>query len=470
MSETISTENINIKKRAASRKLYQLIIRWHFFLGIIFIPLIIVISISGCIYLFEDEYENLVYDDLFFVEPGESRLPASRLLDTVKSAYPDMKASGMTVYSEPGRSVEVVLKEQHQRTSLKTSMEWAGDGPEKVPVVMNRERTRVYVNPYTGEILGTVKNSERLMAIMKDLHGNLLTGKFGTKFVELTSSWVMVLMTTGLIMWWPRGKTGIMGTLLPRLKTNKRLFWRDLHAVPAFYFAFFIIFLVISGLPWTDVWGGVFHKIQRELKMSAPAGFHSRELKSNYIPGAQQVSIDRVILAALQAGYEGELNVKIPRNKHDTYAVQRNSDDPAQRPSMHIDQYSGQVIAKTDWNTVPVLAKAVSYGIKLHRGEYFGVWNLILVLVTTLVLIFMSVSGIIMWLQRKPKGKLGAPKYPKDYQVPGWVIGTIIFYALFMPLLGASLVAFMLGDELIRLGKKYLMTKKDNSMPMKNLS
>ena len=69
MSET-ATPNLQIQKRAASRKFYQLIIRWHFFCGLLFIPLILVVSISGCIYLFEDEYEDFMYQDLLFVTPG----------------------------------------------------------------------------------------------------------------------------------------------------------------------------------------------------------------------------------------------------------------------------------------------------------------------------------------------------------------------------------------------------------------
>jgi uncharacterized iron-regulated membrane protein len=447
MSE-IATSNSAIVKRAASRKFYQLIIRWHFFCGLLFIPLIIVISISGCIYLFEDEYEDFMYQDLLFVNPGEKKLPASALLSKAKLVVPEMRAASFKSYPQAERSTEIIFraKAMNHDKPMKTSMEWAGDGPEKVRMVMNRERTSVFINPYSGEVLGSMKSSERLMAFMKDLHGNLLTGKVGTKLVELTSCWVMMLMTTGLIMWWPRGKTGVMGTLIPRFKTNKRLFWRDLHAVPAFYFSFFIIFLVISGLPWTDVWGDAFHKVQRDLKMSAPAGFHSRELNSKYFQGAQPISIDQVIEEAKSRGYQGELNVKIPRNIRDTYAIQRNSDDPAERPSMHFDQYTGKVLAASDWGKVPLLAKSVSYGIKLHRGEYFGVWNLVLVLVTTLVLIFMAVSGIVLWLQRRPKGKLGAPKYPKDYKQPRWVIGTTIGFSVFMPLLGASLVAFIIGD------------------------
>ena len=446
MSET-ATSNPTIEKRAASRKLYQLIIRWHFFCGLLFIPLIIVISISGCIYLFEDEYEEYMYQDLLFVDPADKALPASALMDKAKLAIPGMKASQFKSFAEKDRSVEIIFKAKPMKHA-KTSMEWAGDGPEKVPMVMNQDRTSVFLNPYTGAVLGSMKSSERLMGFMKDLHGNLLTGKVGTKLVELTSCWVGMLMTTGLIMWWPRGKTGIMGTLIPRLNKNKRLFWRDLHAVPAFYFSFFIIFLIISGLPWTDVWGDAFHSIQRDLKMSAPAGFHSRELKSRYFTGAEQISIDQVIAEAKSRGYQGELNVKIPKNIRDTYAIQRNSDDPAERPSMHFDQYTGKVLAASDWDKVPLLAKSVSYGIKLHRGEYFGVWNLVLVLVTTLVLIFMAVSGIVLWIQRRPKGKLGAPKPPRDYKQPRWLIGTTIGFSVFMPLLGASLLVFILGDWL----------------------
>jgi len=445
MSE-IATSNSTIAKRASSRKLYQLIIRWHFFCGLFFIPLILVISISGCIYLFEDEYEEFMYQDLLFVNPGEAALPASILMAKAKPAVSGgLRASQFKSFAEKDRSVEIIFKAKPMEHA-KTSMEWAGDGPEKVPMVMNEERTSVFLNPYTGAILGSIKSSDRLMGFMKDLHGNLLTGKVGTKLVELTSCWVGMLMTTGLIMWWPRGKTGVMGTLIPRLNKNKRLFWRDLHAVPAFYFSFFIIFLIISGLPWTDVWGDAFHTIQRDLKMSAPAGFHSRELKSRYFMGAEQISIDHVISEAKSRGYQGELNVKIPKSIRDTYAIQRNSDDPAERPSMHFDQYTGKVLAASDWDKVPLLAKSVSYGIKLHRGEYFGVWNLVLVLVTTLVLIFMAISGIVLWLQRRPKGKLGAPKYPRDYKQPRWLIGTTIGFSVFMPLLGASLLVFILGD------------------------
>lgn len=445
-----SSSNLTVSQNETSRKMYQFIMRWHFFCALVFIPLILIISLSGCIYLFEDEYEKFVYEDLLYVQPavGTKILPASTLLTKAQAVVPEMKAVNFNSYQDAERSTEVIFKADTMGKMEQTSLEWAGDGPEKVEMVMNEVLTSIYINPYTGEILGQVNSSDRFMGFMKDLHGNLLTGKFGTKFVELTACWIMVLMTTGLILWWPKNK--IEGVFTPRLKINKRIFWRDLHAISAFYFSFFIIFLVLSGLPWTDVWGEGFRSIQRELNMNAPPAFLSNEVKSRYFMGAEEISIDQVISEAKRRGYQGELNITIPQKILDTYAIQQNSDDPADRPFVHLDQYTGKVLASDDWNNVPLLAKSVSYGIKLHRGEYFGVLNLILVLLTALVLIFMAVSGLIMWLQRKPDGKLGAPVSPKNFKKPNWIIGTTIGYSLFMPLLGASLIVFFLADWLYR--------------------
>jgi len=450
MSEVLA-QPTEKEKRALSRKFYQLIIRWHFFCGLLFIPLTIIISVSGCIYLFEDEYEEFMFKEQLFVEQGSERLPASVLLNNAKQHIPNMKASGFKYFDDPTRSAQVTFRSgpsmPHHGAPPKTSMEWAGDGPEKVAVVLESKRTTLYINPYNGKVLGTNTNGDTLMSFMKDLHGNLLGGKFGSLFVELTSCWVIMLMATGIVMWWPRGKVGIRGTLIPRLNESNRVFWRDLHAVPAFYFSFLIIFLVISGLPWTEVWGDAFHSIQRNLGMNAPAGFHSRSLKSDASNSNKgQISLDYVIAEAKARDYSGEIKIKLPKNKTDTYAILQDSDDPAARESMHFDQYSGTVLSASEWSKIPIMAKAVTYGIKLHRGEYFGVWNLVLALVTTLILIFMCVSGIVLWLKRRPNGKLGAPKRPRNYEEPGWLIWTTVGFAAFMPLLGASLIAFIVGD------------------------
>ncbi len=101
---------LEISKRAASRKFYQLIIRWHFYCGLLFIPLIIVISVSGCIYLFEDEYEDFMYKQLLFVEPGDKVLPASVLLNKAQRAFPHLNANHFKLSGEKERSAEIILE------------------------------------------------------------------------------------------------------------------------------------------------------------------------------------------------------------------------------------------------------------------------------------------------------------------------------------------------------------------------
>ena len=112
----IIPSNPEIAKRAASRKFYQLIIRWHFFCGLLFIPLTIVISISGCIYLFEDEYEEFMYKELLFVPPGDEVLPASTLLAIAKTAVPQMRAGQVKINGDKTRSTEIIFRSKRHKT------------------------------------------------------------------------------------------------------------------------------------------------------------------------------------------------------------------------------------------------------------------------------------------------------------------------------------------------------------------
>ncbi len=49
--------------------------------------------------------------------------------------------------------------------------------------------------------------------------------------MELAASWPLVMILSGLYLWWPRGVSGFGGVLYPSLGNGKRLFWGDIHAV-----------------------------------------------------------------------------------------------------------------------------------------------------------------------------------------------------------------------------------------------
>jgi uncharacterized iron-regulated membrane protein len=51
-------------------------------------------------------------------------------------------------------------------------------------------------------------------------------------------------------------------------------------------------------------------------------------------------------------------------------------------------------------------------GIALHQGDYFGLANQLLCVLTCLGLIASSVFGVVMWWKRRPKGRISVPKPP----------------------------------------------------------
>ena len=123
-------------------------------------------------------------------------------------------------------------------------------------------RTRVYVHPDTLAILKTQDESNTLERAIFKLHGELMLGENGSYLVELAASWAIVMILTGLYLWWPRNAKGLGGVLYPRLGQGPKRFWRDLHAVVGIWVSAFALFLLASGLPWASVWGAAFKNVR----------------------------------------------------------------------------------------------------------------------------------------------------------------------------------------------------------------
>lgn len=55
---------------------YQWIWRWHFYAGVVFAPFLLVLAITGGIYLFKAEIEHKLYEDWYDVTPQSEAMPA----------------------------------------------------------------------------------------------------------------------------------------------------------------------------------------------------------------------------------------------------------------------------------------------------------------------------------------------------------------------------------------------------------
>lgn len=114
------------------------------------------------------------------------------------------------------------------------------------------------------------------------------------------------------------------------------------------------------------------------------------------------------------------------------------------RTYLHLDQYSGRVLADVRYKDFGLMGKFVLWGIIAHEGQLFGLANQLLGTLACLGIIAMSASGLVLWWQRRPAGQLAAPVSSAPFPKPLLVATCLL--AVFLPLLAASIVVLLLGD------------------------
>lgn len=458
--------------------LYLAIWRWHFYAGLFVLPLTLILSVTGGIYLFKAEFEEWWYRDLLIVTPQPARIPAERLVAAARNEFPGASVMGFSPAASAVRSVRVLLGPKRGRPVA--GGEHQHDvAPAKAQRIFNTppaafERPyEVYLDPYTGKILGTLMPEDRPMQVIRNIHGKLLSGTWGELVVEMAAGWIAMLLISGIYLWWPREGTGIWGTLLPRWNVRERTFWKDLHSVPAFYVTVLLIFILATGLPWTVVAGGVIKQLSGSSREgpaearadrfhSQPIGSHSGSVqdwfasfpdavgaKLRSIPPAKpgQLSLDHVAVIAEANGLRHPFQIAAPRGPEGVYSVRTLPKDPRESVFLHVDQYSGEVRGDFRFSRMNPVAKTVSVGIALHEGRLFGFWNQVLGVIACAGTFVLSISAAVMWWRRRPQGRLGAPRLAKNFQAPRAMLGISAALSLVFPVTGLSLLSVLLFER-----------------------
>jgi len=168
------------ESRRRKYNVHAAIWRWHFYAGLFFAPILLFLAVTGSIYLFDEEIDSVLHRDLHRVEARpDPVLPPAAQLDRVRSAFPGASIASFQPSFEPGESSRVGILE---------------DGGVRT----------VFVDPYEGTVLGSVVNAATFTEVVRDLHEKFLAGKVGNWIVEVSASWMLVLILTGLYLWWPR--------------------------------------------------------------------------------------------------------------------------------------------------------------------------------------------------------------------------------------------------------------------------
>ncbi|MBB3257664.1 putative iron-regulated membrane protein [Paraburkholderia bannensis] len=462
---------------------YRTLWRWHFYAGLFVMPFLIVLAITGTIYCFQPQIEPLLYPHRLVVTPQESpRLPADDLLARARASQPaDAKPIRAHIDTNPARSAEFVF------------------------ALANGSKESVYLNPYSGDVLGTLDVDSRFMQVDRMLHRKLLLGKPGELLMELAACWTLVMIGTGVALWWPRRASAadrkratLRAALWPHLGATGRPFWKSLHSVIGIWLAVGALAFVVSGLPWTGSWGKQFKALATRVNAGAPRGAwggglplksappaapmdHSEhaghdmssmpgmvmdDLPLPNVPwavGAVRVpqspaaathesvrfTLDQVVQRMGALGVASGYDIALPSTATGVYTVSYFPSDPQRERTVYIDQYSGRILKDIRYADYGAVSQVISYGTSLHMGRYFGLANQVICTAISLGLAALAVTGVVMWWLRRPGRTVGAPS--RERAAPpmrAWKAGLAMLAVIF-PLMGATIVAVLLLDRLI---------------------
>jgi uncharacterized iron-regulated membrane protein len=424
--------------------LYRTVWRWHFYAGIIVAPFLIILAVTGSIYLFKPQIEQVLYQDLYEVTPLGEKIPASQQIEEVKRLYPD---AVITKY-RPG--------ENETRSS-------------EVSLTLQEESLTVFIDPYTGTSRGELNDNDRIMDKIEEIHGELMIGTLGDRIVELAACWTIVLLVTGLYLWFPRKKPNMAGVLFLRWNKGKSILARDLHVVPAFWITAGMIFLVMTGLPWSGFWGNNFQTIVTNTGAgyppsvwvgNAPVSTVTKEIAevpwaaekldvpASEIQGFIPLSVDDVVQIAKREGVHPSYTVFIPREPTGVYTLSAFTPKAEDEITMHIDQYTGAVLTDYRFDHYGFMGQVIALGITLHKGTQFGLINQLVSLFICLGMILVALSGFYLWIKRKPKKSMGAPKSTSIKNMKLFLV-VLVGLGILFPLVGLSLIIIFLMDMLL---------------------
>lgn len=426
-------------RRTAPGALYPLFWRWHFYAGLFVLPFILILSVTGSIYLFKPQIER--WEERSWLGLGAA--------DAVS---PDRQVAAVLAANPGARFNHYRLPRQ------------AGDAAMVQFGLPDGKLREVYVSPQ-GRVLGSLDPDTRIAAVVARIHGSLLIGRWGDWLVELAASWTIVMILTGLYLWWPR-PLRLAGTLWPRVRLRGRPLLKDLHRVTGFWIAGLVLVMLASGLPWAGVWGSAFARVRAELgwvkgsqdwKIGVDGGHAGHDHGMAMPMGQPDVPGAGLPLSTFVSKAEAEhmafpVLVLPPRAPQafgpptgDVWTVKSAAQNRTLTRQVTYDPASGAEVGRSGFADSHVIDRIVNTGVAWHEGQLFGIANQILGVLTAVALVGLSLIGVLMWLRRRPAGEIGAP--PAAPVRLGWMIVPLVALGVLLPLFGASVLAILIVDQ-----------------------
>lgn len=456
-----------------TRKLFNDI---HLWLGLASGIIVILVCLSGTLYVFNTEIKEMATPELYKVErtAGAVALPIEELIGKVKSSTGG-KVVSVKIPADPNRTYQfmVKMKEEKKKGEGKTALDdknktlatdQAKEGQRNKEEISKDEKGKdekgktdkgkgekgkggkdkpseekrpsaFAVNPYTGVVVGNISETKStaasFMKTMFSLHRWLLLDKiekpiFGElenrKLGSYISGAATILFTlgviTGMVIWFPQKlKSWKQGLKIKWTGSWKRTN-HDLHNSLGFYACIFLFLMGITGPQWSFPWYR--EALRKTLGTYQPEGFEPPKDPVSVIKAgagnAAPLSIaDYLKKADAVLPYPGDYSISLAKDSVSAIAITKNKVGffaPSAGDKLLLDQYTAGVLKIDVFKDKP-FNERISGSIKaLHLGDVYGMFTKIIYFLACLIATSLPVTGTLIWLNKLKKKKKKVKQKP----------------------------------------------------------
>ncbi|WP_137989701.1 PepSY-associated TM helix domain-containing protein [Streptomyces vilmorinianum] len=428
--------------------LRPLVLRLHFYAGILIAPFLLIAATSGLLYALSFQAEKVLYAHELEVPVGDKVLPLSQQVHAAKKVNPDGTVTAVWPSAEDGATTRVLMAD---------------------PDVEEGTSLAVFVDPYTAEVRGQLPSYGSSGALplrtwIDELHRDLHLGDLGRNYSELAASWLWVIALGGLLLWLGRRRKNRRALFVPERGPRSRRRTLSWHGSVGLWAVTGLVLLSATGLTWSryagenidlvrEQLGGATPSVSATLEGAAAGGSSGHEGHGSGhqaqapVANGPDVGIDRVVEAARAKGIEGRTSVVLPSEGKGYVVKETDTQFPVHLDSVAVNPADGTVMDELRFADYPVLAQLTRFGIDAHTGVFLGLFNQLALAALALCLILLIVWGYRMWWLRRPGRPVARGvwrKVPPTMLLP-LLAGTALV-GWFVPLLGLSLLAFLVVD------------------------
>ncbi|WP_267403808.1 MULTISPECIES: PepSY-associated TM helix domain-containing protein [unclassified Chryseobacterium] len=397
-----------MKKKHHHKKKPSLTKRWsaklHLWFGLSVGLIVFIVSLTGTMYVFMDEIQGALRKEAIWVKP-ETITQQPLTIEVLKE-----KISLEVNEKFPISTVEIPLNKNKSYEFVYLERDKKGwNYFQEIKIYK-----AVYVNQYTGEVLGIYNEKYDLFPILKSIHWSLLLkADWGKYVVGIPVVLFIILLITGIVLWWPINKKARKSRLTfdwKNVKTWKRKNY-DLHNILGFYASFIALIMSLSGIYFAYPWVKNVFNVTLSGSLELPK---DKEIKSPDSLLAKNPSVYDLTALEIKKQYPESSSFRIPLNgknkkgkelKNIPVTVYEKEGRHSHRSQVSFDKYSGKLLSNKAHKNLNNAEKYALANYDIHTGSYFGLFGKIIWFLAGLICTSLPVTGFLVWWGKQKKGK-----------------------------------------------------------------